>query len=62
MGLINKVVEKLQNAAGGVRGTREETGREGESRPPNEARFDPQEVRRQKEPGDDLPTPEGVDE
>jgi hypothetical protein len=62
MGLINKVVEKVQDAAGGVGGTRKETGREGESRQPNEARFDPQEVRRQKEPGDDLPKPEGVDE
>jgi hypothetical protein len=62
MGLINKLIEKMQNAAGGVGGTREETGREGESRPLNEARFDPQEVRRQKEPGDDLPKPEGVDE
>jgi hypothetical protein len=62
MGLINKVVEKVQDVAGGVGGTREETGREGESRQPNEAHFDPQEVRRQKEPGDDLPKPEGVSE
>jgi hypothetical protein len=61
MNLIKKAVEKVQDVAGGVGGTREETGREGESRQPNEARFEPEEARRQKKPGDDLPKPEGAE-
>ena len=62
MNVIKKVVEKVQDIAGGVAGTREETGHEGESRQPNEARFEPQEARREKNPGDDLPKPESLGE
>jgi len=58
MSRIKRAIEKIQDVAGGVRGRREETGQEKESAAPNEARFDPAETRRQKEPGDDLPMPE----
>jgi hypothetical protein len=62
MRLIRKAVEKLQDVAGGVGGTRKETGRQGEGREPDPARFESEDSRRSKQPGDDLPRPEGIDE
>jgi hypothetical protein len=61
MSLIRKAVEKVQDIAGGVGGTREETGRRGEGTAPDEAQFEPKESRRGKKPGDNLPMPEGVE-
>ena len=59
--LVRRVIEKVQDLAGGVGGTRQESGVAGETRQPNEARFEPEEARRRKKPGDDLPKPEGVE-
>ena len=57
MGITDKAKEKLKDAAGGVRGAEDEAGpREG--RQPNEARFEPEEVRRSKKPKENLPQPE----
>jgi hypothetical protein len=55
MSLLRRVIEKLQGAAGGAGGER---ARAEESAQPNEARFEPEEARAQKKPGDDLPMPE----
>ena len=57
MGFTDKAREKLKDAAGGVRGAEDEASA-GEGRQPNEARFEPEEVRRNKEPKENLPQPE----
>jgi len=56
MGITDKAKEKLQDAAGGVRGAGD--GAEEEGRQPTDERFEPEEVRRNKKPKDDLPQPE----
>ena len=55
MGLLSKAKQKLEDAAGGVHGERPQ---DQEGRQPNEARFEPEEARRRKKPGDALPQPE----
>jgi hypothetical protein len=61
MSLIRKAVERMQDIAGGVGGTRKETGRPNEGAEPDKAQFESQESRRAKNPGDNLPMPEGVE-
>ena len=60
MSLIRKTVEKVQDVAGGVGGTRKQTGRAGEGAEPDESQFESK-SRRRKKPGDNLPMPEGVE-
>lgn len=55
MGITDKAQDKLKDAAGGVRGAHTE---EGEGGQPDEARFEPEEARRNKKPKDELPQPE----
>jgi hypothetical protein len=55
VGLVGKAKDKIQDAAGGVRAAE---GDGAEDSQPNEARFEPDEVRRSKKPKDDLPQPE----
>jgi hypothetical protein len=55
MGITDKAKDKLKDAAGGVRGAQSE---DTEERQPNEARFEPEDVRRHKKPKDNLPQPE----
>lgn len=61
MRVIRKAFEKIQDVAGGVGGTRQETGHPGEGPEPDPRGFESEESRRSKDPGDNLPLPEGVD-
>jgi hypothetical protein len=56
--LTDKAKEKLSNAAGGVRGGRADDDHAGAEGPPDEGRFEPEDVRRGKKPKDNLPQPE----
>lgn len=55
MGVTGRAKEKLEDAAGGVRGVQRE---DEEGREPDEGRFEPEEARRRKRPKDALPQPE----
>ena len=55
MGLTERAKEKLEDAAGGVRGAQ---GEDEEGRDPDKERFEPEEARRRKRPKDALPQPE----
>jgi hypothetical protein len=57
VGLADEAKRKLQDAAGGVRGARGEGAEDDERDRPEEAEFEPEEVRRRKKPKDDLPQP-----
>ena len=58
MNIIRKAKEKLEDGAGGARGTREEAGDHQAAGQADEARFDPEEVRGRSKPKDNLPMPE----
>lgn len=58
MDITDKAKEKLQDAAGGVRGVRANDDQEGAEGAPDEGQFEPADVRRNKKPKDNLPQPE----
>ena len=59
---MRQLIEKVQKGAGGAGGGRTSQGGKPERREPAPERFESEETRRHKKPGDDLPMPENVRE